>query len=224
MPAQPPQEGYVPAAGRRALTGAYDRAVALTMREGTFRTRLRAQVLADAEGELLEVVDLGCGTGTLAIALADERVRVTGVDGDPDILRQAQRKRGAEHVSWHRGGADALPHPEASVDRVVCSLVLHHLRPAARALALGEARRVLRPGGRLHVADWGRPGGPVMSLAFLGLRMLDGFANTADFARGELPALIAAAGFTNVSVRDRLRTGFGALELISATRPVTDSG
>ncbi len=219
MPAEPLHEGYVPAAGRRALTGAYDRAVALTMREGAFRTRLRAQVLAEAGDQPLEVVDVGCGTGTLAIALAGDSLQVTGVDGDPDILRLAQRKRGAERVRWHRGGADSLPHPEGSVDRVVCSLLLHHLRPAARGLALGEARRVLRPGGRLHVADWGAPGGPLMSVAFLGLRVLDGFANTADFARGELPALIGAAGFTDVRVRDRLRTGFGTLELISAGRP-----
>ncbi|MGA2454616.1 MAG: methyltransferase domain-containing protein [Solirubrobacteraceae bacterium] len=102
---------------------------------------------------------------------------------------------------------------------MVASLVLHHLTTAQKRTALAEARRVLRPGGRLHVADWGAPQDLAMRGAFFALRVLDGFERTHAHARGELPALIERAGFSDVKCRDRLRTGWGTLELLSAHRP-----
>jgi hypothetical protein len=96
------------------------------------------------------------------------------------------------------------------------SLLLHHLQPAAKHAALADARRVLGPGGMLHVADWGRPHDPLMRAAFGVLQMIDGVPNTRDHAAGRLPALIAAAGFTDIATYARLRTAFGSLELLSA--------
>jgi len=96
------------------------------------------------------------------------------------------------------------------------SLLLHHLGPDAKRSALADARRVLRPGGRLHVADWGRPHDPIMRGAFFVLQAIDGFANTRDHAAGRLPAMIAAAGFADVTSYARLRTAFGTLELLDA--------
>jgi SAM-dependent methyltransferase len=209
-------ERYVPAAGRRAFTSLYDPVLALTMRERTFRGRLLEQVLA---GDPTLAVDVGAGTGTFSIALAARGVRVVAVDGDPDVLQRAARKPGAERVRFEEGLADALPLDDATADRVVMSLLLHHLEPQAKDRALAEAHRALRPGGRLHVADWGRPRDPLTAAGFLGLRLVDGFSTTADHAAGRLPDRIRAAGFQDVEVRDRLRTPWGSLELLIAVRP-----
>ena len=211
-------ERYVPAAGRPAFTRLYDTVVALTMREATFRGRLRAQVL-DGVAPEAAVVDVGCGTGTLAIALAADGAQVIGVDGDPEVLALAYAKPGAEAVQWRKGLATALPLPGASADRVVMSLLLHHLDAGAKRTALAEALRVLRPGGRLHVADWGRPRDPVMRAAAWALQRVDGPDGLREHLEGAVPALLADAGFIAVAVHDRLRTAWGSLELLSALRP-----
>lgn len=209
---------YVPAAGRAELTRAYDAIVALTMRERRWRPALCRAVAEDlAPGAT--VVEVGSGTGTLAIALARSRpdAPVVGVDGDPAALRLARRKPGAERVTWRPGLAADLPLPDGSADRVVMSLLLHHLGPEGKRAALAQARRVLRPGGRLHVADWGRPAGPLMRAAFLALQLVDGFDGTRDHAADRLPGFLAEAGFADVRRQRRLRTTWGVLELLRAT-------
>lgn len=222
-PTTPPpdlERRFVPAAGRRAFTRLYDPVLALTTRERRFRALLRDQVTTDLPPGG-SVVDVGSGTGTFAIALAAARpdARVTGIDGDPAILGLARRKPGAAAVTWRPGLAGELPLADASADAVVMSLLLHHLDPAGKRRALAEAVRVLRPGGRLHIADWGRPHDPLMRAGFLLLQALDGFENTRDHAAGRLPAYLTDAGLHNVTTHARLRTAWGSLELIRATRP-----
>jgi ubiquinone/menaquinone biosynthesis C-methylase UbiE len=187
------------------------------MRERTFRSRLVAQVAA---GEPAAVLEIGCGTGSLTLRLAQAlpSSSITGLDPDSEVLARARAKDPGRRIEWREGTALGMPAAEHAFDRVVASLVLHHLRTADKRVALAEAYRVLRPGGSLHVADWGAPQDLAMQGAFLVLRALDGFAVTRAHARGELPAMIEQAGFVGVRRRDRLRTAWGTLELLCAER------
>jgi ubiquinone/menaquinone biosynthesis C-methylase UbiE len=210
-------ERYVPAAGRAAFTRFYDPVVALTMRERTFRERVCAQILAGLPSGA-PVADVGCGTGTLAIALAAAGAAVTAVDGDPEVLALARAKPGGQAVQWRKGSATALPLPGTSVERVVMSLLLHHLGPQAKRIALAEAVRVLRPGGRLHVADWGRPSGVLLHAGAWTLQRIDEAEGLREHLNGRVPEVIAEAGFAEVTLHGRLRTVWGSLELLSARR------
>jgi SAM-dependent methyltransferase len=98
------------------------------------------------------VGDLGCGTGQVSASLAPFVRRLVAVDGSAAML-EAARKRlsGAANVEVRAGELEALPIDDGELDAAVAFLVLHYLADPPRALA--EARRVLRPGGRLLVVD-----------------------------------------------------------------------
>ncbi len=210
---------YVPAAGRRVFTPLYDTVNAVAMRQGQWRPRLVERALGSAAP--MRILDLGCGTGemALAIARASPAVQLIGVDGDPDVLERAAAKARAEGVELelHEALADRLPLADASADCVVSTLMFHHLVPSTKRAALAEARRVLVPGGRLLICDLGRASDPLMRAAFFAVQLLDGFANTREHARGELPEIVSQSGFSTVTVFARYRTGGGTLELIEAS-------
>jgi ubiquinone/menaquinone biosynthesis C-methylase UbiE len=212
--------GYVPALGRDRLTALYDPVLRLTTRERSFKHRLLEQAsLRDG----LEVLDLGCGTGTLAVwaKRSVPGARVAGLDGHPKVLARARAKASRERleIDFHQGLSYELPYSDQSFDRVLSSLFFHHLRDADKARTLDEAHRILRPGGQLHLADWGPPPDRLMAALSLSVKTLDGHAPTrANFA-GELPAMIEGAGFAEVRSRGHLRTVYGALAFHSATRP-----
>ena len=131
----------------------------------------------------------------------------------------ARAKDGAEAVEWKQGLANALPLADGSCDRATMSLLLHHLDADGKRAALAEAHRVLRPGGSIHIADWGKPQDPLMRIGLFTLAIFDGFDGIRDHAAGRLPLFIEGAGFGEVCRHDRLRTPGGSLELLSATRP-----
>lgn len=106
------------------------------------------------------VLDVGCGTGTLAIA-AKRRVgptgRVHGTDASASMLARARKKaqRAGLEIDLQIGVAEALPYEDATFDVVLSTLMLHHLPREPRRIFAREVRRVLRPGGRLLVVDFG---------------------------------------------------------------------
>jgi ubiquinone/menaquinone biosynthesis C-methylase UbiE len=208
---------YVPALGYRWLTPLYDAVVRATTREATFKRALLEQA---ALRDGMRVLDLACGTGTLAL-WAKQRApgaQLHGIDGDPAMLVRARAKPGAGAIEFREGRSTALPYADASFDRVLSSLFFHHLDRAAKQRSFTEAFRVLKAGGELHVADWGRAANPLMRAAFVGIQLLDGFANTADNVRGRLPEFMQAAGFANVQAARHFSTMFGTMTLYRARR------
>jgi len=211
---------YVPALRFHWLTPAYDAIIRSTTRERRFKSALIEQARF-APGQ--EVLDLACGTGTLAIWIKQRHpgASVRGLDGDSNILGIARRKANKAQVDvpFDHGLSTRLPYPHANFDRVVSSLFFHHLSWADKQRTAAELLRVLRPGGELHVADWGRATGPVMRTAFFAVQWLDGFANTRANVEGRLPGLFADAGFAAVAQTASFSTVFGTLALYRATRP-----
>lgn len=210
---------FIPALGRDWLTPLYDVFARLV---GERRMKRHLIALAGiAPGH--DVLDLGCGTGTLALmtAAACPGAAVSGVDIDPRILAIARDKiaRAGARVALHQGSATDPPLPPASFDRILTSLMLHHLTTAQKRQALAAAWRLLRPGGELHVADFGRPHNALMRAASFTFRLADGAESTADNLSGALPGLIAAAGFTDVRETERWMTPFGTLAFVRAARP-----
>lgn len=212
-------EAFVPALGAHALTRFYDWLIGGALAERSWKNRLVERV-APAPKDV--IVDLGCGTGTLAIMLKEacRSAHVVGIDPDEAMLRPAREKvrsAGVE-VDLRTGRADRLPLGDGSATKVVSSLVFHHMQQDTKRAALGEARRVLRPGGRLVLADWAKPHDLLMRLAYLPVQIADGFPNTRDNLQGLLPVLVREAGFQSVSETYRRRTALGSLAFVEATR------
>lgn len=211
---------YIPALRFGWLTPAYDVVVAATTRERMFKSALIEQA-AIQPGH--RVLDLACGTGTLAVEIVRRcpESMVTGVDGDPAILRRASRKaaRADARVHLDCALAGALPYTEGTFHRVVSSLFFHHLVWPDKEQAAREAFRVLAPGGELHVADWGRARGMLMRSAFLAVQLLDGVANTRDNVAGRLPSAFEQAGFRDVEETKTFATMLGTISLYRATKP-----
>jgi ubiquinone/menaquinone biosynthesis C-methylase UbiE len=137
----------------------YDLTILLASRgrEGRFRKK-QVELARLAPGE--SVLDVGCGTGTLAIAAA-RRVgatgSVTGIDPAENLLARARGKarRARVAVDFRAGTGDGLPFEDASFDAVLSTLVLHHLPHDVLRATVQEMRRVLKPGGRALVVDIG---------------------------------------------------------------------
>ena len=146
---------YLPAMGDDRLIALYD---PLTRLLGIPRVHSRLVEQAGIEPGH-HVLEIGCGTGNLAL-LARRRhpaAEVVGIDPDPLAIARARRKsdRAGVPVRWDIGTAGDLPYPDASIDRVLSAFMFHHLDEAEKRRALAEVRRVLRPGGRLHLVDFG---------------------------------------------------------------------
>jgi cyclopropane fatty-acyl-phospholipid synthase-like methyltransferase len=212
---------FIPALGFHRLTPFFDYVAAVAVRDRAIKRRLLAHA-GITTGE--QVLDVGCGTGTLALraARAARSVRVTGLDADASILARARRKAAAAglDISFDEGRSTALPYPDASFDLVLSTLFFHHVDDDAKRQTASELIRVLRPGGRIVVGDLGRPMNRVMRRAtLLTVHLFDGFETTALNVRGGLAEVLSDAGLRAVEVRDRLNTPTGTYEVITAVHP-----
>jgi ubiquinone/menaquinone biosynthesis C-methylase UbiE len=147
------QQTYLPPMGKKWLLPLYD---PFTWLSGV--GRVHNQLLDRAGLERGQrVLEIGCGTGNVLTALGRRRlgIEAVGIDPDEGALRKARRKAARRQlpIKYELAYAGELPLPDESFDRVLSSLMLHHLDDEERTRALREVRRVLRPGGQLHVVD-----------------------------------------------------------------------
>ena len=131
-------------------------------REGRFRRRTLE--LAELQPGA-RALDVGCGTGSLAIAAARQQPTATihGIDPAPEMIARAQAKATTAGVAprFEVGIIEHLPYDDGSMDVVTSSIMMHHLPPETLSAGLAEILRVLTPGGRLVVVDFAGAG-PLM--------------------------------------------------------------
>jgi len=213
------EKPYVHALRFAALTSLYDPIIALTTREKTFKAALLDAAALQASDRVL---DVGCGTGTLAIQAKQQTptIEIHGIDGDPAILQRARSKsrRADVAIEYREAMSFDLPYPDASFDRVLSSLFFHHLSIEDKLRTFREIHRVTADDGSLYVADWGAPQNALMRLAFFGIQLLDGFTNTRPNIEGRLPDLMQQAGFKQVRIVRNISTLFGTMAIYAAAR------
>ena len=212
---------FVPALGKAGNIERYDAVLALMTREKRWRGEL-VKLVAPGAGET--IVDIGCGTGTLAIALkaAAPTSIILGVDPDPDILDIARRKAGEADagILWFEAMGDALDQigPLQQCDKIVSSLVLHQCPMDVKEAIVGQMWRLLKPGGGLYIADYGEQRSLLMRTLFRQVQMIDGFELTEPNARGCVPEILRGAGFRDVEEVRAIPTPTGSISLYRAER------
>lgn len=142
------------------------------------------------------VVDLGCGTGHTALAIAPHVREVVGVDLTAAMLAEARRlagERGVCNLRLERADVEALPFPDACFDLATCRYAAHHFPDPHRALA--EAARVLRPGGRLLLHDVVAPESPAADTFLQTIELLRDGSHVRDHRLSEWQRMLAEAGF-----------------------------
>jgi ubiquinone/menaquinone biosynthesis C-methylase UbiE len=215
-PSPATRHDYIPAFGKDALLPFYDLLTRL-LRMGSAYDALVAQAdLADG----LRVLEIGCGTGNVTVRAkrAARGTDMVGIDPDPLALARAQRKvKGMAGIRFERGYAQELLFADGEFDRVLSSMMLHHLDDDVKAAAAAEVYRVLRPGGRLHVVDIG---GRMTAHHGLAARWTRHNPHVAGNLGDAIPRLLRSAGFDCEEVGGTRRNRFiGQLAFYRATRP-----
>lgn len=210
---------YIPALSHDWLTPFYDTLIRWTMPESRFKRQLIAEARIKSDHRIL---DLGCGTATLSILIKTihPNAEIVGIDGDSKILEIGRRKaeKSGLDIELAQAMAFDLPYPDASFDRVLSSLMFHHLTHEDKVQTMKEVSRVLRRDGEIHIADFGKPQNLLMQVASLPWRLFDGSTTTADNVGGLLPELMRDSGFVDARESARYMTMFGTLSLYAARK------
>ncbi|WP_280269290.1 class I SAM-dependent methyltransferase [Nocardia wallacei] len=206
---------YLPAAGRDALLPTYD---LMSLLFGA--PRLHKRLIEHAElRDDHRILEVGCGTGNLTLRAKRARPAAEVIGSDPDLraLARAERKaKGLRGIRFDHAYAQELPYADGEFDRVLSSLMLHHLETETKIAMAAEILRVLRPGGRLHLVDIG---GPMTPADGLSARMMLRTGHVADNLGDGIPRLLRDAGFDCAVVDSHPHRRIGRVTYYRATRP-----
>ena len=209
------QHDYIPAAGSDAFLPGYDLLTRVLGMNRVYDTLIAQAELADGQ----RVLEIGCGTGNVTVRAkrAEPGAEVVGTDPDPLALARAQRKaRGLTGIRFQRAYAQELPCGDGEFDRVLSSMMLHHLDDDVKAATAAEIHRVLRPGGVLHIVD---VGGPMTASDGLMARRMLRSPHIAGNLGDAIPRLLRSVGFDCTLVGSRRHRFVGRLTFYRATRP-----
>lgn len=213
------QKDFTPALKLPLLTPVYDLSIRLFTREHIWREKLIG--MADPKPHM-RILDIGCGTGTLAIMFKKRfpECEVVGIDPDDRVLDIARKKakRQGVTIDWIQGFVDGNSVSQlGSFSRIVSSLVLHQTSLEVKRSILKTAKLILEPGGRLCIADYGiQPNWMMKWMYRLIVQTIDGKADTQPNADGFILDCLNEIGFENVRQESEVFTITGSISLIEA--------
>lgn len=178
----------------------------------------REQIIAAAEiSSGQRVLDVNCGTGTLAMLIAARAGsgNVAGIDLSPQMIAMARAKAVNGEADFSQANAEDLPFADGSFDRATMSLAFHEMNRAGRRNALAEIRRVLVSGGRLVIADLRAPDTLFTRFSMRILRFWETDTLTDMWQQG-VGRELERAGF---EVLSRQVAGRGFFEIVAARKP-----
>lgn len=208
---------YISALKFDFLTKLYDPLIKIVMPENLFKNTLieQANILSGHR-----VLDFGCGTGTLTIMakIKSPESTIIGIDVDKKIIDIAKKKIALQRldIGIDKYDGNAMPYENESFDKVISSLVFHHLIGEQKGNTLKEIYRILKPNGEIHIADFGRPRNRIMKLISYFLQL---FEPITDNIKGLIPDYLKSSGFIDVGENKYFNTVFGTLSLYNARKP-----
>jgi ubiquinone/menaquinone biosynthesis C-methylase UbiE len=210
------ERSYIPALGKRWLLPLYDPFLWLLGADKPKQQLVEQATITPG----LRVLDVGCGTGSLAVLIKKSHpgAEVVGLDPDPAALATANRKakRATLPIEFDRGFSDHLPYPDSSFDRVFSSFMIHHLSPSERAATLVEIRRVLKAGGSIHVLDFAPHDGASHGAGGHRFHLAP---HADERFEGKMTALMSEAGFVDANEVAHGKIIFGAIAYYRAQAP-----
>jgi len=213
------RENFIPALRFDWATKFYDPLVRWTTREYPFKRALIKQAGLNNDQTVL---DLACGTGTLSIGIKRRfpEIGICALDADPKILRQAVKKASDRRLEINFGlsYSDELPFADEHFDRVFSTLSFHHLTHEKKIRTIREIRRVLKPEGELHLADYGLPAGSSQKALSRFITLIDGKETTIDNLEGRLGILLEENGFARVFRSGNFKTVLGTIRMFRALK------
>lgn len=212
------ERSFIPAFGKRWLLPLYDPFLWLLGADAAKRPLIeQAQIQSG-----FRVLDIGCGTGTMAVLIkrTHPATDVVGIDPDPDALAVCKRKtnRAGLAIEFDRGFADHMPYADATFDRVFSSFMFHHLTAEEKSATLGEIRRVLKAGASLHLLDFVRAHGTESKSGEHGLSV-HRRGTLAELVEGRMTAIMDEAGFVDAKEVSRGKNFLGPIAYYRARNP-----
>ena len=201
----------------------YDEDVRRYAREAEWRAVLAARIDPQA-GQT--IIDIGAGTGTLAVMLKARcpQARIVAVDPDPEVLAIARAKAAAAQVGieWRQGFAAADDWPPGTVDHVACSLVLHQVPSSEKRRLLETMKQWIGSRGTIHIADYARQRGTMRARFRRTVQAGDGLEDTQPNADGMIETLFTELGLKRIGRDRHFRTLSGRFSLFARTAPTKD--
>ncbi|MCM3441547.1 class I SAM-dependent methyltransferase (plasmid) [Metabacillus halosaccharovorans] len=212
---------YIPALKYHWMTRFYDPLIQWGIQEKKFKTHLVKQATLQPNETIM---DLACGTGTLALLIQQSQpgVQVIGVDADPKILSIAKGKikeTQVNNITFEEGFSDKLPFSNNLFHHIFTSLFIHHLTLEMKKKTFEEVYRTLRSGGQFHIIDFEKPQNWLMRVAFFSIQFLDGFETTSNHVKGIIPNLLKETGFVSIEETGQFSTITGTLRAYKAFKP-----